>query len=300
MNSVSVIITCFREGRLLNAAVESVLNQTTKSFELIIVNDSSTDDSTNEICRKFEEKGIAVYRTERNIGPSGARNLGIMKASGDIIIPLDGDDTLPSDAVEKISGCFEQYPDCDFVYGNYSRTDLPDNNTSLINCESVTGESNYIDPEKLLSNWILLGMTPHTKRIWERVGGYSMKYSYTCQDVDFQMRACLAGAKFIFINSVIYNWHRAPGGVNSSEKNSKALSSCWYDNIDFIIRYSSFHKDGLSLALEHSDYKRVRQWAINERAKGRNSSEALIFSIIPYGLLPFTAVLYRFAKRKLH
>jgi glycosyltransferase involved in cell wall biosynthesis len=299
MPEVSVVITCFSEGTLLLRAVDSLRNQSLQGFEIIIVNDSSTDSETNKICKNLEQAGLVTYSTPFNMGPSGARNLGISKANGEIIIPLDADDTLPPDSVESVAACFGNHPECDFVYGNYNRIDLPENKCSIINCAQITGENKEINPRGLMNNWILLGMTPHRRGIWEKVRGYSMVYSYTCQDVDFQMRSYMAGARFHYLNKVIYEYYRSPTGVNSSERNQAALIQCWYDNIDFIIEYSNDFKDGLSLALMHKDYRKIKYWANHEAHEKRWTVLVSIFYISPLFLYCLVVPLYSGVKNLL-
>lgn len=299
MPEISVVITCFSEGKLLLRAVDSVRNQSLRGFEIIIVNDSSTDSETNRICKVLEQSGLIVYTTPYNMGPSGSRNLGISMANGDIIIPLDADDTLPLDSVENIDTYFRNHPECDFVYGNYNRIDLPENKSTLINCAQITDENNEINPRRLMKNWILLGMTPHRKTIWEKVGGYSAAYSYTCQDVDFQMRSHMVGARFKYLNKVIYNYHRSKTGVNSSEKNQTALIQCWYDNIDFIINYSNDFKDGFSLAIRHKDYKKIKYWANHEAREKHWNLLILIFYLSPLFLYYLIVPIYSGIKNAL-
>ena len=301
MISISVIVTCFSEGNLLNRALNSLKEQTLKEFETIIVNDSSDDELTNRICKEIKESGVAVYRTSENMGPSGARNLGISMAKGELIIPLDADDTLPPDSVENVLTYLNKHPECDFLYGNYKRIDLPENTSELIDCSQIT-DNNELNPVKLLNNWILLGMTPHRKSIWQKLGGYSMRYSYTCQDVDFQIRAFMNDAKYHFLNKTIYNWYRSPLGVNSSEKNNIALTQCWYDNFEFIIYFSKDYKEGFNLALDNNDYKKLKHWANYEAGKKNLTQLVLIFHMSPGFLYPLIVPLYKgikFIKRRI-
>jgi glycosyltransferase involved in cell wall biosynthesis len=299
MSEISVIITCFSEGKLLLRAVDSLRSQTLSDFEIIIVNDCSSDSETIRIYKKLEQSGLKCYSTPTNLGPSGSRNLGISQAKGSIIIPLDADDTLPSDAIENIADSFRNHPECDFVYGNYNRIDLPENNSTIIDCSQITDDNNEINPGRLMNNWILLGMTPYRKSIWEKVGGYSMVYSYTCQDVDFQMRSQMAGARFQYLDRVIYNYFRSPSGVNSSKNNQRALIQCWYDNIDFIIDYAADKKDGFSLAINNNDYKKIKDWAKHEAREKRWTILVLFFYLSPLFLYYLTVPLYSGIRRAL-
>jgi glycosyltransferase involved in cell wall biosynthesis len=93
---LSVIIPCFNYGRYLGECIESVLNQSEKAHEIIVVDDESTD-NTKDVCAKYPVK----YVWQKNKGLSGARNTGISHATGDHIMCLDADDMLRPDAIKE-------------------------------------------------------------------------------------------------------------------------------------------------------------------------------------------------------
>lgn len=92
----SVIMCAYNLEKIVNIAIESVLNQKFNDYELIIVNDGSLD-NTLEVLKKYEEKAngkIRVINNKKNIGLSASRNKAIAQAKGKYIVHLDGDDTL--------------------------------------------------------------------------------------------------------------------------------------------------------------------------------------------------------------
>lgn len=97
---ISVIIPCHDYGQYLPQAIESVLQQTLQDFELIIVDDGSTDPLALAVLDQLDHPKITLYR-QMNQGPSAARNLGISKASGRYICCLDADDHLAPTYLEK-------------------------------------------------------------------------------------------------------------------------------------------------------------------------------------------------------
>lgn len=90
---ISVILSTYNRQKLLPRMLDSLLNQKFKEFEVILINNGSTDDSQS-ICEKYEKEDarIRLYRIEKNNGPSFARNLGINKAKSDYICFVDDDD----------------------------------------------------------------------------------------------------------------------------------------------------------------------------------------------------------------
>jgi glycosyltransferase involved in cell wall biosynthesis len=96
---VSVIIPCFNQGQYIDEAVESVLNQTFKDFEIVIVNDGSTDEFTKNKLKNYNNPKCKVIHIH-NQGVSAARNKGINASSGDYILPLDADDKIGARYIE--------------------------------------------------------------------------------------------------------------------------------------------------------------------------------------------------------
>lgn len=91
----SVIMCCYNLEKIVNTAIESVLEQRFKNFELILVNDGSQD-NTLKVLKKIEakDKRVKVINNRKNIGLSASRNKAIASAIGEYIVHLDGDDTF--------------------------------------------------------------------------------------------------------------------------------------------------------------------------------------------------------------
>ena len=96
---VSIIIPSYNQAQYLPEAIESALNQTVPC-EIIVIDDGSTDNSL-QIAKSYEYKGVIVV-SQVNKGLASARNTGIMWATGDYILPLDADDILLPNCVERI------------------------------------------------------------------------------------------------------------------------------------------------------------------------------------------------------
>ena len=91
---ISVIIPVYNVEKYLRICLESILNQNFKGYEIILINDGSTDNSLN-ICREYEKKySNIIVINEENSGPSAARNKGLEYAKGKYISFIDSDDEL--------------------------------------------------------------------------------------------------------------------------------------------------------------------------------------------------------------
>lgn len=107
---ISVIVPVYNAEKYLGRCIESVLCQTYKDFELILVNDGSKDSSLS-ICREYEKRDERIKVIDKsNGGVSSARNAGIDKAGGKMLTFLDSDDYLSEDFLEA----FGDFEDCDF------------------------------------------------------------------------------------------------------------------------------------------------------------------------------------------
>lgn len=99
MCKISVVVPVYNCEKTLSKCLSSVLNQTFKDFELIIVNDGSPDNS-EEICREFSEKDKRVkYIRRENGGLSSVRNLGLSMAQGEYLCFVDSDDYIDENAL---------------------------------------------------------------------------------------------------------------------------------------------------------------------------------------------------------
>jgi teichuronic acid biosynthesis glycosyltransferase TuaG len=117
---VSIITPCYNSESYIKETINSVIQQTFKEWELIIVDDCSTD-SSPEIIKSFcFDKRIKYFKTERNSGsPALPRNIGIQESRGEYIAFLDSDDLwLPNKLESQIK--FSESNDASFIYSNYS------------------------------------------------------------------------------------------------------------------------------------------------------------------------------------
>jgi glycosyltransferase involved in cell wall biosynthesis len=119
-SKVSVIIPAYNCARYVAEAIDSVLAQTYQDFEIVVVDDESTDD-TGDVVRQYGDR--VRYVRQNNRGPSGAKNTGIRASVGEYISTLDGDDLWMSQRLEMLVPLLEKQPELGFVYGDCYRID---------------------------------------------------------------------------------------------------------------------------------------------------------------------------------
>lgn len=112
----SVIIPTYNRERFIGKAIRSVLNQSCRDFEIIVVDDGSTD-KTAKIVKSFGDQVRYIY--QKNSGPSTARNTGIQHAKGKYIAFLDSDDRFLPNKLMENRKFLESHPECRFLYSWY-------------------------------------------------------------------------------------------------------------------------------------------------------------------------------------
>ncbi len=251
-DQVTVLITCYREGDLLNRAMDSLWHQTDRDFSVVIVNDASGCPVTNRICSDASDNpAIRVIWRQRNGGLSAARNEGFKAIGGGIVMPLDGDDELPPTTVANARSRFRTDPECNFVFGDYViiRDEVE---KEVVSCADLADLSGKLQAQRLLSGWKLMGHSPCRWELWHRIGGYRQLFSYGSQDVDFWMRALACGAIGSYLNTSVYRWHRSSVGMNASVRPSRRM----------LLR--AMNVPFMNLAYGHKRWRRDFMWAFRQ------------------------------------
>ena len=118
MKKISVIVPVYNVEKYLETCLNSIINQSYKNLEIIVVNDGSTDSSL-EICKKYQKlDNRIILIDQKNKGLSGARNVGILKATGEYIHFIDSDDYIALNYYEKMLEALAD-TDADIVVGGF-------------------------------------------------------------------------------------------------------------------------------------------------------------------------------------
>lgn len=174
MPKVTVYITSYNYGRYVRQAIESVRAQTFKDWELIIINDASTDD-TAEILKDFEAiEGITVINHESNQGLLKCCNKALSLARGEYIVRLDADDFFDENALLVMTNVLDSHPDVGLVYPDYYIVDEAGEVISLERRQKVDEEVRLLDMPAHGACTLI------RKSCLEALGGYDD--SLDCQD----------------------------------------------------------------------------------------------------------------------
>jgi len=110
MPRFSVVISVYNKGDFIKKTLESVLSQSMTDYEIVIINDASTDHSEEQIKAIAQDK-ITYYAFSKNRGAAAARNKGIDLATGTYVAFLDGDDLWHQDYLSEINVLIDKFPD---------------------------------------------------------------------------------------------------------------------------------------------------------------------------------------------
>jgi glycosyltransferase involved in cell wall biosynthesis len=154
---VSVIVPCFNHGRYLAGCLDSIRNQTYPSLEIFVVDDCSTDPQTISRIEELERHAtdVTVIRMPENSGPSAARNAAIARARGRYLLPVDADNLLTPDAVERLVNQLQVagervgfiYPNLQFFGNRNEYFEAPDYNLYLLLSGNFADTSSLLDRE---------------------------------------------------------------------------------------------------------------------------------------------------------
>src|ERR1700733_8382922 len=113
MPEVTVVIPAFNAGRIITAALQSVFGQTYRDYEVIVVDDGSTDDTASQLA---EWRDRLTYVYQPNGGPGSARNEGLRRARGRLIAFLDADDVWLPRKLERQVAYFDKFPETGLLH----------------------------------------------------------------------------------------------------------------------------------------------------------------------------------------
>jgi len=213
---VSIIIPCYNQGRFLGEAIESALQQSYRHFEVIVVDDGSTDSTPDVVARHPEVLRI----WQENRGVSAARNTGLRASRGRYLVFLDGDDRLLPHALEIGMKQLEKHVECAMVFGRHRR--IAADGSSLSTTEYPVVEKDYYC-QLLISNYIQTPSTAMFRRpVFERIKGFDPLISFA-EDYDLYLRIArefpIVGHKEIVAE---YRRH----GANASENRISMSKAC--------------------------------------------------------------------------
>jgi glycosyltransferase involved in cell wall biosynthesis len=207
---VSVIIPCYRQAHYLDDAIQSVVAQTYRHVEIIVVNDGSPDNTT-EVAARYD--GVKCIR-QRNLGLSVARNTGLQASAGEYIVFLDADDRLLPDALQTGVDALRAFPRCAFVYGFCAFIDQ--DGEPIATPPHVSIHHNHYRALLQENHIWTPGAAMFCRSIFSRVKGFDPSLFRGCEDLDLYLR--IARDSPIHCHGTISLQYRRHGANMSRDK----------------------------------------------------------------------------------
>ena len=216
---VSIILPCFNSEQYVGSAIKSVLMQTYSLWELLVINDGSTDASL-EVIMSFSDPRIKIF-SQHNQGVSAARNVGLSSVNGEFITFLDADDTLPEDSLQYRVDHLNQHHSVSIVAGSINRcnSDL----TQVLSIDHFTYQGYLLEPLARLSQSVFT--LPFFLFRSSSLGNILFDHSFShCEDILFFLQ--ISEASNLYLESIdpcIYNYRT---GHASAMSDMASMNMC--------------------------------------------------------------------------
>lgn len=249
-SDISIIIPAYNAASYIEDCINSVISQTKKELEIIIINDGSTD-NTLEIVKKYKDKRIKLFTTKNN-GIGKTRNMGLKKAQGKYIFFLDSDDYIAKNAMENL---YKKAIDlkADIVVGNMLR--LKDDN-SLTKDEINFPEGN-LDNNKTQIFEIPLG--PCGKLFKKDILTVNFSEEYKYEDVPFTANAIKNSKKTIKCNDYIY-YYRIHDNSETTSMDKRV-----FDILEILKQTNSFFNKSIYDELEYLNIQLLSRYNLQQK-----------------------------------
>lgn len=212
---VSIIIPCFNSGPLLLEALASSIDSIYKEFELLVIDDGSTEEETLELLKEIQKKSDLKIIHKPNGGPASARNLGIENSKGDFLFFLDSDNRMHKDYLSKSLEVFQSNSLVGVVYSKPNFFGEIGFEISRFQARDFSLDSilsgNYIDMCSLVRREVIL-----------EVGGFDEHLDLIgWEDWDLWIRVAQTKWKFHFLEEELFDYRVRPDSLMGSSHQFK-------------------------------------------------------------------------------
>ncbi len=200
--TVSIVIPYYNHGAFIDETIKSINCIPNKGdYEVIIVNDGSTDEYSNERLLDIEKTGFYKVIQQKNQGVCAARNKAIENARGKFILPVDSDNRLQPEYLEEALSVFEQHKDVMVVYCDYN----------LFGAETGIRKSGQFNLQRLMLYNFIDNCSMFRRELIEQIGGYDDTFPNIVgvEDWELWLRAAFHGHLFHYIEKPLFDYRVA-------------------------------------------------------------------------------------------
>ena len=216
-NKLSIIMTAYNVADYISSSIESVIAQTNENFNLIIVDDCSTD-QTQKIIRTYEKKydWISVVCHQENLGVSAARNTGLAKASGEFVTFIDGDDWVEPNYVDHFLSTFKD-KDVDMVTcGFFNQTETGKTKNKVVKRQSSIVGRDEVVKQIIKMTGSVMGYTWNKAYIRSIIQDNDLSFQTDLdlmEDQVFNVEYATLARKFYIDNVPLYHYISRKGSI---------------------------------------------------------------------------------------
>lgn len=233
MPLLSIILPTYNRIDLIEKSINSILNQTFSDFELIIVDDASSD-NTCSLIKNIKDNRIRFYQLDKNKGEYWVTNYAVSLSCGKYLTWVHSDDLLPQDSLELRINKLINNPELDFISGAIKRIDENDNVFEVVapvywSKDKILEE--YLKlPDERKVKYMIHHLTIMMKRdFFEKIGGFDTELNYA-GDIDWLIRAIKYG-NFKSYPEVFYYYRSHPNTRRNLDPKNGVNKDLIYSNI---------------------------------------------------------------------
>ena len=259
---VAIIVPCFNHGAFVRDALDSIRGQTHRHVETVIVDDGSTDAGTRRTLDELRAQGWSVIRQE-NQGLAAARNTGVRATSAPYFVPLDADDRISPDFVERLLPALQANPALGYAYST----------VEFFGAAQGGWECPPYDPRKLLVENLSVATALVRRSAFDEAGGYQRDMIYGFEDWDFWLALLSLGYHGTRVDGPRFYYRKHAGGSMLSETQKRRGEMVH----QMIAHHRTLFAQTLELALAtkdrmffqaHQDAWRLREHIADASARG--------------------------------
>ncbi|MFW9895919.1 MAG: glycosyltransferase family 2 protein [Candidatus Thorarchaeota archaeon] len=208
--SFSILMANYNNASYIEEAIKSVISQTYSNWELIVVDDCSTDDSIRKILPFTKDKRINIIQNKKNVGYGCTLKTAADHALNDIFVILDADDKLHEDALKIILNTYQENPECGFVYSTMWECD-----SQLQNCIRNSWIGPDFPPKSNIFRTKISHLKTFRREAYLKTSGFDPNQKKAVdKDIIFKLEEV---TYFKFINTPLYYYRWHGKGISQSK-----------------------------------------------------------------------------------
>jgi glycosyltransferase involved in cell wall biosynthesis len=275
--AVSVVIATYNRAKFLPETIESILRQSFHDYELLVVDDGSTDDTQRSL-KPYETRLRYLYQENR--GPSAARNLGVRHAKADWISIQDSDDLCTPSHLQTLWDYVKDHPNCGMVFanGDYLGGREHNRDTIIPRDKSRQLARRAVELNDFFEKSILrLQAALISRRAYDSLGGHDESLRI-CMDLDLGFRL-LMNFPVAYLDDVVFSYRKHEGNIGRNEElrlteNIRVIEKLLQQ---YPSARAQLGDDAVSRRLAYRYYRLAKgRWRRNERRQAREALERAI------------------------